>query len=562
MSESIADHTARVNASAWDALSTLDDLLSAVCISRPVEECVVNLIELAVFVVRNYAEEEEFEEEPHCRRMERAEKPGTDQWTNGQHSSTGWTDSTNRGHGVRVLAEMKKFLETKSQEILERLSQMFDRGGDNSRAVPTAASCSSVNETGTSSNSESVYFDANDTRDETVTVENFYDSWGSDAKDNHADNSSGWGSSRYSSAKEENDGWNSNTAENSPDRDSGCGNSTTVDDGWGNSSSANNGWDSNPARADDGWDNPTSANNGWNSNSASLEDGWGNSTSASNDLRSNSARVDDGWGNSTSVNSGWSSNSPAANDSWGKSTSADRSWGNSTAAAEAGLGNSDSMENGWTGEINGNEELITEDESTFSRDATWSQQSEAVIAGGVFGRDKSSALHVQRLEFAGYNWIVKHTDHGLELCDSRNVWVDVDGQLHLRLAAYGGKWRGASVCSEDCFGFGDYTFGVLGHLDALDPHVAFEICSFLDTYGVNAESVQVLFSRRGDADELPGEYVVQPSLLLRRRPLGSRNSISVWRTSRACGCVVSFCTKTRATTVCSSYPPRWQTRSV
>lgn len=78
------------------------------------------------------------------------------------------------------------------------------------------------------------------------------------------------------------------------------------------------------------------------------------------------------------------------------------------------------------------------------------------------------------LHFSGYDWTVKSgNDLGPGPCNwsESNVWVDADGDLHLKISNADGAWSCAEIESVKRLGFGEYQFWVVGAIDKLDPNV-------------------------------------------------------------------------------------------
>ena len=76
--------------------------------------------------------------------------------------------------------------------------------------------------------------------------------------------------------------------------------------------------------------------------------------------------------------------------------------------------------------------------------------------------------------FSGFEWEVSAWEGpmGSEF-RSENVWVDDQGQLHLKISqdTTTGQWYGAEVASTEHLGFGVYQWQVIGDLDKLDKNV-------------------------------------------------------------------------------------------
>src|SRR5947209_5357603 len=73
---------------------------------------------------------------------------------------------------------------------------------------------------------------------------------------------------------------------------------------------------------------------------------------------------------------------------------------------------------------------------------------------------KSSIRPARTLQFSGYDWVVKASDHRVGpgpnyFSDSdENISVDAQGRLHLRLTQRDGRWHCAEVISAQSFGYG------------------------------------------------------------------------------------------------------------
>ncbi|MBI1872657.1 MAG: glycoside hydrolase family 16 protein [Acidobacteria bacterium] len=87
-----------------------------------------------------------------------------------------------------------------------------------------------------------------------------------------------------------------------------------------------------------------------------------------------------------------------------------------------------------------------------------------------------------------------------------NVWLDEQGQLHLRMTERNGRWYSAEVCSEESFGYGDYAFFLASRVDQLDPSVV----AALFTYETDDREIDIEFSRWGCVNVPNTQYGIQP----------------------------------------------------
>lgn len=113
---------------------------------------------------------------------------------------------------------------------------------------------------------------------------------------------------------------------------------------------------------------------------------------------------------------------------------------------------------------------------------------------------------------SGHRWLVKRTDYAMGpranyWSDSPdNVWLDDEGQLHLRMSEREGRWYSAEVCSEESFGYGDYVFFLSSRVDQLDPSVV----GALFTYESDDHEIDIEFSRWGCPNAPNSQYGIQP----------------------------------------------------
>jgi beta-glucanase (GH16 family) len=109
------------------------------------------------------------------------------------------------------------------------------------------------------------------------------------------------------------------------------------------------------------------------------------------------------------------------------------------------------------------------------------------------------------LQWAGHTWHVR-TGGGKPCAsgvwDSRGVWVDEAGDLHLKLLEEpSGDFACAEIDSVERFGYGDYQFQVSGPIGNADPYVDFGICLY-PPHDVGPDSTNELdieFSRWGQS---------------------------------------------------------------
>jgi len=119
------------------------------------------------------------------------------------------------------------------------------------------------------------------------------------------------------------------------------------------------------------------------------------------------------------------------------------------------------------------------------------------------------------IQFAGLTWNVKNGS-GMGpgpnnwSNSTSNVWVDSNGDLHLKIRKIGDEWYCSEVWTEDSFGYGEYKFQLKSPLENYDKNVVVG----LFTYLTDTEEIDIEFSKWGNnAVTQVGNYVVQPGNL-------------------------------------------------
>jgi hypothetical protein len=150
------------------------------------------------------------------------------------------------------------------------------------------------------------------------------------------------------------------------------------------------------------------------------------------------------------------------------------------------------------------------------------------------------------LSFSGYDWWVKTSDGPVgpgpnHFSDStNNVWLDAQGQLHLRITNRSNQWQCAELVSARTFGYGSYRFQLASRADALNANAVLGLFTWSDDPAYADREIDIECSRWGNAADLNNaQYVVQPYNLsghLARLavPAGQTNStlLFTWETNR------------------------------
>ena len=140
------------------------------------------------------------------------------------------------------------------------------------------------------------------------------------------------------------------------------------------------------------------------------------------------------------------------------------------------------------------------------------QKSSNLPSGSV----QSAATLARSITFSGYEWLVKDGFSGPgpnRFSDSpRNVWVDQQGRLHLRIERRRGKWYTAEVVLAVTPGHGTYRFVVDSRVDNLDLNAVLGLFTWCTNPSADNCEVDIEFSRWGDELNQNAGYVVQPYL--------------------------------------------------
>ena len=136
------------------------------------------------------------------------------------------------------------------------------------------------------------------------------------------------------------------------------------------------------------------------------------------------------------------------------------------------------------------------------------------------GFDKSKRV----ITFSEYTWLVKSSGNSKTgtfapgnnyFSDSRkNVWVDRNGWLHLKITNKNGKWYCAEVTLTKSLGYKKYIFQVNSRVDQFHPNVVGGLFTYLDGTD-HSEEIDIEFSKWGNSKNVNNtQYSIQPSDIL------------------------------------------------
>jgi len=128
------------------------------------------------------------------------------------------------------------------------------------------------------------------------------------------------------------------------------------------------------------------------------------------------------------------------------------------------------------------------------------------------------AFAERRVEFSGYEWIVRHTREpegpgpNRFVANPATVRVDDDGALHLRVWERSGRWYSAEVILDAEVGYGTYEFTLEADPARFDPQVILGFFTYdVDAVGADHRELDVELGRFGDPSRGHAQYVVQPA---------------------------------------------------
>ncbi|MCI0554831.1 MAG: T9SS type A sorting domain-containing protein [Anaerolineae bacterium] len=121
------------------------------------------------------------------------------------------------------------------------------------------------------------------------------------------------------------------------------------------------------------------------------------------------------------------------------------------------------------------------------------------------------------ISFSGYEWWVKASvgqvgpGSNYFSDNMENVWVDGQGQLHLKITRRNGTWYCAEVVLTQSLGYGRYIFKTASKIGQINENAVLGLFTW-DNDGCNAfhREIDIEFSRWGVVTDPNGQYVVQP----------------------------------------------------
>lgn len=131
--------------------------------------------------------------------------------------------------------------------------------------------------------------------------------------------------------------------------------------------------------------------------------------------------------------------------------------------------------------------------------------------------DVDTIRNPRTIHFSGYDWWVKTSAPKVGpgpnyFSDSEeNVWVDQQGQLHLKITNRNGKWYCAEVILKDSLGYGNYIFKIGSKVGQLNENAVLGLFTWDDhAPEENYREIDIEFARWGNVNNQNAQYVVQP----------------------------------------------------
>ncbi|MBW6535700.1 MAG: hypothetical protein K0B11_11870 [Mariniphaga sp.] len=89
---------------------------------------------------------------------------------------------------------------------------------------------------------------------------------------------------------------------------------------------------------------------------------------------------------------------------------------------------------------------------------------------------------ISQIQWSGYIWNVRNgtgnPGSNNWAATSSNIWVDGQGNLHLKIMKVGDKWYCSEISSVESFGYGEYTFQTSSRIDQLDKNIVLGLFTY------------------------------------------------------------------------------------
>lgn len=121
------------------------------------------------------------------------------------------------------------------------------------------------------------------------------------------------------------------------------------------------------------------------------------------------------------------------------------------------------------------------------------------------------------ITFSGYEWEVRSSstaksDPGPNYFagSEEDVWVDMHGQLHLKITERNGRWYCSEVAAKASLGYGKYIFQLSTRPEKLDKNTVVGLFTYDNNPKYHHREIDIEFSRWGQDKNENAYYTVQP----------------------------------------------------
>jgi len=147
---------------------------------------------------------------------------------------------------------------------------------------------------------------------------------------------------------------------------------------------------------------------------------------------------------------------------------------------------------------------------------SWHIRSKIGTTVGAWSTSRSFTVKpttsISTIKWSGFTWNVKNGEGkgpgpNNWMANSSNIWVDTNGNLHLKIVKVGEKWYCSEIYSLQSLGYGEYTFEVSSNVENFDKNIYLG----LFTYEGDSKEIDLEFAREGNLSNPVGWYIAQPS---------------------------------------------------
>jgi len=123
---------------------------------------------------------------------------------------------------------------------------------------------------------------------------------------------------------------------------------------------------------------------------------------------------------------------------------------------------------------------------------------------------------VSQIQWSGYTWNVRsvagNPGSNNWASGTSNVWIDSEGNLHLKILKIGDKWSCSEISSVESFGYGEYTLQMRSRIDQLEKNIVFGFFIYKEN-GVavtpQENEIDIEFSRWNNNSNPNSQYCFQ-----------------------------------------------------